>query len=94
MATFPKSWPSVWASDEVNRSAVNYAEQRRAECEVIAEHARDEGLNTTPAHVNMHFRRYRQWHEGNLATGYLMKLTGVRRLEQPRDGKARARGGR
>lgn len=82
MATFPKSWPNVWASDEVNARAVSLAEQRHAECQVIAEHAQEQGLDVTVAYVNMHFRRFKQWHEGNLATGYLMRLTGVRRKEE------------
>jgi len=56
-------------------------EQRLAYCEQIARHARDMHLDATVDMVNYNFAIWRRWHNGLLATGYLMHQTGVKRIK-------------
>jgi hypothetical protein len=62
-----------------NYSETEYAVQERwLMCHKIARHAWTLGLDTDPMGVNRHYRIYKLWYAGGLATGYLMKHTGVK----------------
>lgn len=50
----------------------------------ISDYARARGLDTTPPRVNRHLKIWERWYRGGLATGYLMRQTGVRFI--PREG--------
>lgn len=56
------------------------AMERRTMCLIITERARSHGLDTNPEKVNRQFRHWLRWYRGHLATGYLMRLTGVKRV--------------
>jgi len=58
------------------------ARERWTDCQRIAKIARDKGLNATPKMVNHRYDVWRQWAEGRLATGYLMRMTGVKRIKR------------
>lgn len=53
---------------------------RRARCEAIAYKARRFRLDVDVDKVSRHYEWFVRWDEGNIATGYLMKRTGVRRI--------------
>ncbi len=55
------------------------ARERWNRCIGIAGKARLAGLAATPAMVNRRYDVWCRWDEGRLATGYLMRMTGVRR---------------
>ena len=57
------------------------AEARRNECKRIAALARDFALDVTWERVNYNYATWVRWAEGRLATGYLIKLTGVRKID-------------
>jgi hypothetical protein len=59
--------------------------ERRRQCVVIARRARDKGLDADPARINRQFRIWLRWYEGRLATGYLIKATGVRRIKDRKE---------
>lgn len=59
--------------DKRTRDALN----RWQECKLISQSARFVGLDASPELVNKYYNRFRQWYEGRLATGYLIKITGV-----------------
>ena len=48
------------------------------ECRRIAKRARRKGLNADPQMVNRKLTIWRRWYTGNLATGYLKHITGVK----------------
>lgn len=54
--------------------------QRRAKCDLIAEYARAKGLDVDWLFVNRHFAWFERWYHGGLATGYLIRRTGVKRI--------------
>lgn len=54
------------------------AERRRNRAEDIAREASRRGLDTTPERVLRRLREWEDWYQGRLATGYLMRMTGVR----------------
>jgi hypothetical protein len=47
-------------------------------CCRIAEKAQRLGILATPAKVNRNYLAFTRWNEGRLATGYLIKTTGVK----------------
>jgi hypothetical protein len=53
------------------------AHARRARCEAIAVKARATGLDVTWEQVNRHYPNFCRWDEGRLATGYLIRRTGL-----------------
>lgn len=55
------------------------AMERRTMCLLITDYARKKGLDTNPVKVNRQFKHWIAWYRGTLATGYLMRLTGVKR---------------
>jgi hypothetical protein len=56
------------------------AMERTSMCLIITERARNLGLDTNPAKVNRQFRAWLRWYRGQLATGYLIRVTGVKRI--------------
>jgi hypothetical protein len=54
------------------------AEFRRQRCEIIVGYARAKGIDATLPKVIRQFRIWNSWYEGRLATGYLMRQTGVK----------------
>ena len=79
MTDIPKRLPRVFSSWEEHNGHTDLARSRWDHCERIAEEARRQGLDASAEFVNRHYPRFRQWSEGHLATGYLMRLTGVQR---------------
>jgi len=57
---------------------IDAANDRIDECRKISKYARRKGLNATPEMVNRKLRIWRRWYTGNLATGYLKHITGVK----------------
>lgn len=53
------------------------ARLRWIECQHISDHARKKGIDATPVKVNRNLPIWRRWYHGGLATGYLMRQTGV-----------------
>jgi hypothetical protein len=66
------------------RRKIAEARKRWEDCERIAEKARKRGLRARADTVNFQYDRWKRWDEGRLATGYLIKMTGVQRY---RDGE-------
>lgn len=62
-----------------------YAEMadRRIMCKRIADIARLRGLDADSAKVSRQYRIWLEWYRGRMLTGYLIRMTGVRKLEQP-----------
>jgi hypothetical protein len=58
------------------------ARTRWDRCVRIADHAQRQGLLATPEKVNRNFTVWTRWDEGRLATGYLMRMTGVKLRER------------
>lgn len=56
------------------------AKVRWAHCVQISEFARTRNLDATPDKVNRSYEWWCRWYEGRLATGYLMRATGIRRI--------------
>ena len=52
--------------------------ERWQRCHTIAREAWSKGLNVTPMCVNRHYRWFKLWYSGGLATGHLMKATGIK----------------
>ena len=62
----------------------NYGEEARARwlrCQQIARGAQVIGLDATPEKVNKRLDVWERWYQGRLATGYLIKMTGVQRIK-------------
>lgn len=76
MPDFPKTLQNVKSMPEV----AAMAERRRNDCKQIAITARECGLDVTWERVNYNYATWVRWAEGRLATGYLIKLTGVQYL--------------
>jgi hypothetical protein len=55
------------------------ARARREYADKIVSHAMTAGLDTTRNKVLRQYRVWVSWHEGRLATGYLIKQTGVKK---------------
>lgn len=51
-------------------------------CQEISDYARARELDTTPPRVNRQLLIWERWYRGGLATGYLMRQTGVRFISQ------------
>lgn len=58
------------------------ARMRYKRCQDIATCARFIGLDATPDKVNRQYQTWERWYQGRLALGYLMRITGVKRLER------------
>lgn len=56
--------------------------ERRIQCDMIAERAQASGLDVDWRTVNRHYRTFLRWYTGNLATGYLIKRTGIKHRER------------
>jgi hypothetical protein len=54
---------------------------RWQECKIMCQAARAAGMNVTPERVNRSYKRFREWYEGRLALGYLLKVTGLKLVE-------------
>lgn len=54
--------------------------QRREECKRIAIFAREYGLDADWQFVNRHYAWFTKWYYGGIATGYLIRRTGVKRI--------------
>lgn len=67
------------------------ARMRYKRCQDISTMARAVGIDTTPERVNRKFATWERWAQGRLATGYLMRITGVKRIPgwQPPQEKVR-----
>lgn len=57
------------------------ARMRYKKCQDISDMARFIGLDVTPERVNRKFDVWERWSQGRLATGYLMRITGVHKIE-------------
>jgi hypothetical protein len=55
---------------------------RRRRCEAIAAKARFLGFDVSWERVNRQFTIWRRWDEGGLATGYLIRQTGIRKMSE------------
>lgn len=71
----------------VDRQGINALSQREADmvyrrrrCEAIAAKARHRGWDVSWERVNRHYAIFCRWDEGRLATGYLIRQTGIKRL--------------
>jgi hypothetical protein len=60
---------------------VAQAEMRRELCTTIAECAQIQGLAATWEQVNRNFKIWHRWYRGELSLGYVIRLTGVRRIK-------------
>jgi hypothetical protein len=58
------------------------AADRRIMCEKIAGTARERGLDANWEKVNRQYRIWLLWYRGQLATGYLIRQTGVKRRDR------------
>ena len=72
-------------ADRQGKNALGPAEgdmvARRRRCEAIAAKARHQGFDVTWERVNRHYAWFTRWDEGRLATGYLIRRTGIKRKE-------------
>lgn len=55
--------------------------ERRIRCSEIAEKARLMGFDVTWRTVSRQYKIWERWYQGRLATGYLIRQTGVRRKQ-------------
>ena len=69
----------------VFRDAALRIEARKRMVESITRHARDQGLAANEQLVNRHYAWFILWYEGEIATGYLIGRTGVKRLPKQVD---------
>lgn len=58
------------------------ARMRYKRCQDISTIARFVGLDATPEKVNRNLTYWERWSQGRLATGYLMRITGVRQIQR------------
>lgn len=65
--------------EAVKRIAAECA-TRRQRIVQINSYARGKGLDTTTAIVARHLQWFERWYAGGIATGYLIKRTGVTRI--------------
>jgi len=59
-------------------SLLREIQQRKASCEAIAAHARRCGLDVDWRRVNRSYALFVRWRQGRLATGYLIRQTGIK----------------
>lgn len=59
------------------------AADRMIMCKKIADAAQLNGLSADALKVNRQYRVWLRWYRGQLGTGYLIRLTGVKRNVQP-----------
>ncbi|MGH9436819.1 MAG: hypothetical protein ACRD22_02750 [Terriglobia bacterium] len=78
----PARFPADNSEDDPYTPYILRARERWDNCVAIAAHARSRGLDATPEKVNFNYRRWVMWSEGRLATGYLMRMTGVTRIRK------------
>lgn len=64
------------AMSAVRQAAID----RQNQCKTIAEYARSKGLDVDWQFVNRHHDWFTRWYHGGLATGYLIRRTGVKRI--------------
>lgn len=73
--------PGPWLNGTVDLTdRIEAARERWRRCQIIAGVARDQGLNASPERVNYNYARWEAWYQGRLATGYLMRITGVGKI--------------
>lgn len=58
------------------------ARMRYQRCQDISTAARFVGLDTTPDRVNRKYEIWERWYQGRLTTGYLLRITGTKRIER------------
>lgn len=63
------------------RARVN---DRQAMCRAIARHAERFGLDASVETIDRHYDWFKRWYHGEIAMGYLMRRTGVRRKPRTR----------
>lgn len=61
------------------REATNY---RFAKCQEIARELRRKGYDVDWHKVNRNYIIFRRWYAGNLALGYLVRQTGMKRIKR------------
>lgn len=61
--------------------AITVARMRYKRCQDISTMARFIGLDATPERVNRKYDVWERWAQGRLALGYLMRITGVKKIE-------------
>lgn len=59
------------------------AADRMIMCQKISDAAKLNGLQADALKVNRQYRAWLLWYRGRLATGYLIRTTGVKRIVQP-----------
>lgn len=59
------------------------AADRRIMCKRIADAAALNGLAADALKVNRQYRVWLRWYRGQLCTGYLIRMTGVKRVPKP-----------
>lgn len=64
--------------DELQRAM----EERRENCKLIARRLRKLGYQVDWNHVNRHFTTYERWVRGFISTGYLQRITGIKRQKK------------
>lgn len=78
----PRVIPAVTNSVGASVDHAMLAADRWGRCEAIARRARERGFDVTPHRVNRSFRQFVAWDEGRLATGYLIRSTGIKRITE------------
>lgn len=66
----------------VFRDTVLALDHRKRMVEAMTRHAREQGLDATEALVSKHYDWFHRYYTGVLATGYLMRRTGVKRIDR------------
>lgn len=61
---------------------ITYIERRNELCEEMAAQARGYGLVVTAEIVNRNFQSFYRWHTGYWTLGYLIRQTGVQRMDK------------
>lgn len=83
--------PECTCSDDVIRRYNDAVARIRSEvsirarmCRTIAARARRFNLDVTPERVDRHYDWFIRWYHGGIATGYLIKRTGIKRIVSTR----------
>lgn len=62
-------------------SRIAVARLRYKRCQDISDMARFIGLDATPDRVNRKYDVWERWAQGRLALGYLIRITGVKKIQ-------------
>jgi len=68
--------------DEACKRIAEACGNRRFHVVQVTSYARGKGLDVTTAQVAKHWHWFERWYTGQLATGYLINRTGIKRIEQ------------